>query len=198
MTELDDTDLEILRLLAADARRPYSEIAERVDRSPPTISDRIDRLEEVGVIDGFTVEIDRSQLAEGTPLLVEIDCELGCADDVRAGLAESGAVEQLLTTADGRVLATLRLTGGDDVESLLDATIDADDVRSHNVTPLARSDRQTVVDPDGFAVDCAECGNTVTAEGERERIGGELRHFCCSSCRDNFAAQYERLSDGAD
>ena len=40
MRDIDDTDRELLRLLLEDARRPYSELAEAVDLSPPAVSDR--------------------------------------------------------------------------------------------------------------------------------------------------------------
>jgi len=65
MRTLDETDREIIRLLLADARRPYSDIAERVDLSAPAVSDRVDRLREVGVIQGFTLRIDGDALSDG-------------------------------------------------------------------------------------------------------------------------------------
>lgn len=48
-----------------------------------------------------------------------------------------------------------------------------------------------------LAVDCVECDNTVTAEGESARIDGTLYHFCCGSCRGRFEQRYERLEEGA-
>ncbi|MFC6725497.1 Lrp/AsnC family transcriptional regulator, partial [Halobium palmae] len=60
MRDLDDTDREILRLLLANARRPYSDIAEHVGLSAPAVSDRVERLQELGVVRGFTLDLDRS------------------------------------------------------------------------------------------------------------------------------------------
>jgi DNA-binding Lrp family transcriptional regulator len=74
MTGIDDVDREILELLMDDARRPYREIAAAaVDRSPPTVSERIERLEDLGLIEGFTLDIDRSMLVEGSTVLIELD-----------------------------------------------------------------------------------------------------------------------------
>jgi DNA-binding Lrp family transcriptional regulator len=73
MTGIDDVDREILELLMDDARRPYREIAAAVDRSPPTVSERIERLEGLGLIEGFTLDIDRSMLVEGSTVLIELD-----------------------------------------------------------------------------------------------------------------------------
>ena len=89
MRDLDEVDRRILRLLLEDARRPYSDIAEHVDLSPPAVSDRIDRLREMGVIERFTVEIDRSRLRNGTPVLVHVSVDPTDARSVASALAVS-------------------------------------------------------------------------------------------------------------
>jgi DNA-binding Lrp family transcriptional regulator len=59
---LDATDREILALLREDARRTLSDIATRVTLSTAAVKRRIDRLQEAGVIVGFTVQIDHAKL----------------------------------------------------------------------------------------------------------------------------------------
>lgn len=63
---LDGTDVKILRALAADARLPVAELARAIGLSPPSVAERIKRLEESGVIQGYTLEIDAASL--GLPL----------------------------------------------------------------------------------------------------------------------------------
>jgi len=77
MRDLDETDLEILSLLAEDARRPFSEIGDRVGLSGPAVSDRVTRLEETGVIKRFTVDVDRTKLRAGVPVLVDVELPVG-------------------------------------------------------------------------------------------------------------------------
>lgn len=197
MQPLDDIDMEILRLLAADARRPYREIADAVDRSPPTVSDRIDRLQDLGVIERFTVDVDRSTIQDGVPVLVDVDLDPAAVDEARIDLAAAGSVEHVFTTADARVVFQASLLDGD-VRSLLAGTVDLDAVRGFDVTLLEDVTWSPDVTGTGFALDCAECGNTVTAEGETATIDGERYHFCCSSCRSNFEEQYAELSEAAD
>lgn len=55
--EVDDLDAAILQHLIADARTTIAEIARRVGLSPPSVSERIKRLEESGVIRGYTLDI---------------------------------------------------------------------------------------------------------------------------------------------
>jgi DNA-binding Lrp family transcriptional regulator len=52
---MDSLDREILDILRRDARTPYTEIAEQVGTSEGTVRNRVERLQEDGVIERFTV-----------------------------------------------------------------------------------------------------------------------------------------------
>jgi DNA-binding Lrp family transcriptional regulator len=196
MRGLDDTDREILDLLLADGRRPYSDIAAAVDLSPPAVSDRVDRLQEMGLIRGFTVDIDRSLLRGGVPILLDVTVRPGRTAAVADPLSDTEAVEHVFRTADGRVLATLTVSESE-VESLLAETVDLDDVREYEAHLLADRSWQPSVGAADLAPACDECGNTVTTEGETVRLDGDRYEFCCSSCKSQFVERYERLKEGA-
>jgi len=195
MRGLDDIDREILAALTENARTPYSDIAENVDRSPPTVADRIDRLRDLGVIRRFTVDVDRSKLDTGTPVFVELDAEPGAADAVKESLAAASAVERVSVTAEGRVLAHAYVPG--DVRAFLDRTVDTGRVRSMDVSLLSETEWTPSTADVSLAISCAECGNTVTEEGESAELAGETYYFCCSSCEERFVAQYEELAADA-
>lgn len=195
MRDLDERDREILRLLVEDGRRAYSEIAETVDLSAPAVSDRVDRLAELGVIRRFTVDVDRSMLREGTPTLVTIECRPGAGKQVYAPLAEQDAVEHVYQTTDDIVVAVLIVPR--DVGSFLAEVVPLDVVENYTVRLLTGSSWNPTIDDASLAIDCAECGNTVTAEGVRERLDGTVYHFCCPSCQSRFVEQYEDLKERA-
>ena len=196
MRGLDDTDREIIRLLLEDARRPFSDIAERVDLSPPAVSDRVDRLQEMGVVRRFTVDLDRSQLREGVHVLLTVTATPGAGEAVASALGEHDAIGHVFRTADDRVTCTATVPQAA-VGELLAAAVDLDRVRDYEVRLLAGSDWSPRVGVAEFAPDCAECGNTVDEEGESASLDGNIYYFCCASCRDNFVAQYEELAEGA-
>jgi DNA-binding Lrp family transcriptional regulator len=197
MRGLDDTDREILRLLLEDGRRPYSDIADAVDLSPPAVSDRVDRLREIGLLRRFTVDLDRSMLREGVPVLVTVTAAPGSGAAVAAGLRECDPVEYVFRTADDRVVCTATVPDGA-VPDLLAEAADAAAVREYEVRILADTSWSPGVGEAELAPACAECGNTVTAEGETATLDGDRYHFCCGSCREKFVTQYEQLSDAAD
>ncbi len=119
---LDATDDRILGLLAADARRSASEIGRRVDLSPAAAKRRIDRLEEAGVITGYTAVIDHSQLGA----TIEAFTELRFAgttqvDDIESTLAEVPEVVEAFTTAgDPDALVRVRVRDLDHLKNVVD------------------------------------------------------------------------------
>ncbi len=197
MRELDETDIVILRLLASDGRRSYSEIGERVDLTPPAVSDRVSRLQEAGVIRQFTIEVDHGTLREGTPVLVRVTPASGETERVRTALAGADATEHLFTTAGGEIVAFARTTTTA-VHEWVAETVEPAAVDDTTVDLVADTEWTASVDPAGFALDCAECGNTVTAEGTSTVVGDDLEHFCCESCEAAFREQYEAFEAAAE
>ncbi len=63
----DPRNVALLRLLRADPRLPVSELARRVGLSAPAARERIQRLEEAGVIAGYRLDLDPAAL--GYPVL---------------------------------------------------------------------------------------------------------------------------------
>ncbi len=68
--EIDSVDAEILTIMAANARISMADLARSLGMSAPSVSERLKRLEENGVIKRFTIEIDPKVI--GYPLSVYI------------------------------------------------------------------------------------------------------------------------------
>lgn len=63
---LDHVGWEILLALQQDARMSYAEIGRRVGLSAPAVMERVRRLEDAGIITGYTAKVDISRL--GLPI----------------------------------------------------------------------------------------------------------------------------------
>ncbi|GAD53600.1 LOW QUALITY PROTEIN: transcriptional regulator, AsnC family [Halarchaeum acidiphilum MH1-52-1] len=196
MHDLDETDREILRLLLADARRPYSEIADAVGLSGPAVSERVSRLREAGVITRFTVNVDRSTFTDRVPLLVDVSVEPGHAVDVYAALRDADGIQHVYRSADARVVAHVSLPDAN-VESWLADALDTSVVDGYDVNILAESEWTNDLPETDLAVACAECGNTVTNEGTTAVLGGERYRFCCPTCEARFTERYEQFAGDA-
>ncbi|MFJ3097993.1 Lrp/AsnC family transcriptional regulator [Streptomyces hydrogenans] len=63
----DATDWRILDALQAQGRASYAELARAVSMSPSAVTERVRRLEEAGVITGYSAVVDHERL--GLPIL---------------------------------------------------------------------------------------------------------------------------------
>lgn len=195
MDGIDDTDRAILELLLEDARRPFNDIAERVDLSGPAVSDRVERLQERGLLRRFTVDVDRSMLRDGQRVLVTIDASPGTGKAIQQALLQREAVEHCFRTADDTVVVSATILGGNGVDLLENAGV-LDDVAEYDVDLLADSSWSPTLGSAELSPQCAECGNTVDDEGRTATLDGDQYYFCCPSCESNFVDQYEELREG--
>jgi len=196
MRTLDETDMQILSSLTEDARRSFSSIGDEVGLSGPAVSDRVTRLEESGIIEGFTVDVNREYLRAGVPVFVQFENDPTAVDALRDRLAGADGVEHVFVTAEGQVWFHGRAEGAN-VRRWIEGLLDDVSTTAYTVTLVDAAEWTPSLDGTEFAITCVECGNTVDSEGESARIDDTVYHFCCPSCRSRFEEQYSRLAEDA-
>ena len=120
--DLDGTDREIVELLLRDARMTLAAIGQRVSLSAPAVRRRISRLEELGVITGYTVELDHARLGRPIEAFVELrfvgTTKVADIAGVAAGLP---GIEAIYTTAgDPDALVHVRVADVADLTATID------------------------------------------------------------------------------
>lgn len=75
MRSLDDLDLAILAELESNARITISELAKRLDSPGSTIRNRIQKMEDDGVICGYMAIIDPEKLGLGIKAVIQVTRE---------------------------------------------------------------------------------------------------------------------------
>lgn len=74
---MDDLDLQILRSLDDNARKSFRDIAKELKISLSTVSNRIHKLEEDGVIKGYAPIIDEQKIGYDLQVVVGIRISKG-------------------------------------------------------------------------------------------------------------------------
>jgi len=111
---VESTEERILSVLEDDAQASYAEIAERAEVSKPTVRKYIQRLEEEGVIVGYSADVDPKKLSGQSIAIVGVDVESESYVEVTRALQELDAVEALYTSSgDHTLMAEIRATDGD-------------------------------------------------------------------------------------
>jgi Lrp/AsnC family leucine-responsive transcriptional regulator len=98
--ELDPLDRAIVSLLEENARRSFVDVGERVGLSASAVKRRVDRLEETGVITGYTVVLDHAKAGRPIQAFTEVRYA-GTADiaEIRSAAVRLPDVQAVFTTA---------------------------------------------------------------------------------------------------
>jgi Lrp/AsnC family transcriptional regulator, leucine-responsive regulatory protein len=121
-TDLDRLDQQILDLLVEDARRSASEIGRVINLSPAATKRRIDRLESVGYIRGYTAILAHQLLGGQLEAFSELRFAPGTqVDDIDSAIADlPEMVESFTLAGDPDALVRLRVRDVDHLKQVLD------------------------------------------------------------------------------
>lgn len=138
---LDDIDRRILEALLRDARISLKDLAAQVGLSSPSVSERLRRLEERGVIRAFTVEIDPQALGYPLQAIVRIrplPGKLHVVERLIEDIPEFGECDKV--TGEDCFVARLYLRSIDQLDQILDRVADYAETNSAIVKmkPIAR------------------------------------------------------------
>ena len=98
--DLDETDRNLLSLLNADARQSQRQLARKLGVAQGTVTNRIKRLEEEGVISGYSAVLNPEKIGWTMTIMAGLRIAKGRMIDVQQKIA-----------ADPRVFAVYDVTG---------------------------------------------------------------------------------------
>ena len=171
--EVDDLDLTLLRALATDARQSQRALARAVGMSPPAIADRLARLERLGAIRGYRVELDWAAL--GYPVVVYLAVSANPGADL-SEIARSirtlpEAQDMSVVTGAFDLLVRLRVRDHTHLRELLLNTIFQIPGVQRTETFLSLADAE----PENFAEGLLDQMSQLSKQGQRGRSGDKTR-----------------------
>jgi len=70
----DETNWRILEEIQRDGRIAFKEIGDRIGLSCSAVSERVKRMEEAGLIQGFTARLDEEKIGLGIRAIIAVKC----------------------------------------------------------------------------------------------------------------------------
>ena len=122
---MDEIDQKILKILMRDARISQKQLAAKVGLSAPGVAERVRRLEERGVIRGFTIDIDPEALGYPLQAIVRIrplPGKLHIVQQLISEIPEFGECDKV--TGDDCFVARLYIRSMKELDGLLDQIVD--------------------------------------------------------------------------
>ncbi len=92
MPKFDEIDKEILRLLQKDGRMPYKDIAEKINKAPATVKNRISKMMEMGIVRAFVPLLNYKALGYGVSAIILIQAKPGKINDLIKILMDEGNI----------------------------------------------------------------------------------------------------------
>lgn len=133
---LDATDHKILELLSGNARLPLKEIAAAVGLSSPSVTDRLRRLEERGVLDGYTIGVRPEALGYALQAIVRVRPMPGQLHIVERIIQETPQIVECdKVTGEDCFIARLLIRSMSELDHILDKVAE----RAETNTSLVKS-----------------------------------------------------------
>lgn len=112
--ELNELDIKILGLLEEDSRQSYREIAKKLNVSHVNVSNRIQSMENKGIIRGYTT-ITNPDILNYYPLCLRISADPGTdLSEIGRKIAENDSVNVVLRVSGECELLALAMCGNRD------------------------------------------------------------------------------------
>ena len=161
---IDEIDTQILNFLQKDARISNAEIARQVNLAPSAVLERVRKLEDRGVIRGFTASLDPKQVGFGLIAFVFVQTN-ECGDGTDSLLAEIPQVLEVHDVAgEDSYLLKVRAEDPEDLAVLLREKLKA--------IPTVTSTRTTVVlhtVKETTALPLNRCTNSTSQKGRGKK-----------------------------
>src|SRR5262245_26447611 len=133
----------IIGELTRDGRLSFAELGRRVNLSPPSVAERVQRLERQGVITGYRAEIDPRALGYPLTAIVRVrpaPGQLARIPELAAEIPQVGECHRI--TGEDCFFLRLHLRSIEELSELLDRFLAYGETTTSliNATPIARRD----------------------------------------------------------
>jgi Lrp/AsnC family leucine-responsive transcriptional regulator len=143
MALLDEIDRRIICELGQDGRVSFAELGRRINLSPPTVAERVQRLERNGVITGYRAELDPRALGYPLTAIVRVKPapgQLKRVPELAAELPQVGECHRI--TGEDCFFLKLHLRSIEELGELLDRFLIYGETTTSivNASPIPRRD----------------------------------------------------------
>ncbi|QPZ43242.1 Lrp/AsnC family transcriptional regulator [Bacillus halotolerans] len=121
---MDEIDGKLLELLQEDARITIIELSKKLNLSRPSVNERLRRLQENGVIQGFTARVSAEAIGKGTIVIIQIgNLKIECSRFEELIKEETDILECHRVTGTNSYFLKAAVASMKDLEALVDRLI---------------------------------------------------------------------------
>ncbi|UCG02185.1 MAG: winged helix-turn-helix transcriptional regulator [Candidatus Heimdallarchaeota archaeon] len=188
---MDNADLTILNRLNENGRITYSELANELNLTVPTVKSRIDKLTKIGVIHHIGVYLNPHSLTNESAALIKVKVDKEEKKEFIKFLTSVNEVREVFEVLDEFNLMMITQNQPLNMHHIL-----YEEIKAHSYVKNAEINilvKEVFANPHRIPkqsqllnVRCEYCGKQISESYETEKFE-EIRHyFCCTSCLRNY------------
>ncbi len=138
---MDSTDIKILKILQVDGRISMKDLGRQVNLTSPAVSERVRRLEEKGIIRGYTAIVDPKKLHKTVSALINVAMKVSSHEAfIQLAKDEPSIIECHHMTGTDCMTVKVLVDNTEELEDLLDRIQTIGDTRTSIIlsSPLER------------------------------------------------------------
>lgn len=194
---LDSIDIKILEILQKDGRASLREIAKELGITTPTASKKVDTFKKLGLLKGFSANLDAEKLDEIT-ILLYIKCKPTDTKKLLDQLRKTENVRELYAIDGSRIYAKVTLTDNlNDFLTGLGEMKEIMDYKYHTITETVKEKPRAILSSNlRLIVPCYYCKKPIKDEPVKIKMDGKDHYLCCNTCVKQYKERYRKLKEG--
>ncbi len=194
--KLDETEMRILVELQKNGRLSRRVLADKIDVSTPTVSSKLEKLENMGIIQGFGIGIDFRKMGL-QKYYFRVETDSLSHEEVKEffiGFELFRSLEKL--EGDGYLIG-LYIREFSQIDEAIKII---EDHKGLKIIDTWRSQDQDSKIPNilldehiPIDISCYYCNKPIEGEPVKWKKDSKEHYLCCSSCKELYEQKYERL-----
>jgi DNA-binding Lrp family transcriptional regulator len=189
--DLDASDLTILNRLNEKGRATYSELADELMLTVPTVKARIEKLIKIGVIDHIGIYLNPHSLTSDVSSILSFQIMKHHVDKFLAYLQTHEEIKTVYEVLDEfNIIAITQFLPMSSHQELFEKLQARPTVKQGRIQILIKEifskPHQIPKKSQFLNIKCEYCGKKISDEYETIKIDDIRHYFCCTSCLKNY------------
>ncbi len=197
MIELDNNDLIILDKLNDNGRITYSEIANDLNLTVPTVKSRIEKLIKIGLINHIGIYLNPHFLTNDCISLIALEVEKENKKEIFDHLTSLEEIKDIYEVFDEFNVIIIT-----QIQPLRMHQLIFEEIKSHPhikrakikilIKEILSRPHRIPKNTSLLNILCEYCGKQITGSYETEKFEDVRHYFCCTSCLGNYKKWYRK------
>ncbi|UCE36307.1 MAG: winged helix-turn-helix transcriptional regulator [Thermoplasmata archaeon] len=197
--KLEKVDVEILKILEKDGRASFRDIAKKVGVTTPTVSNKVSMYEQMGIIKGFSVNVDTEALGE-ISILLSVKCKPSDVPKTAEKLKEAEEVREVYIVGGSWIWAKVTLIDNTHLNQFISELTKMEKILDYEyktiVSTIKEESRAVLSEGVNAVLSCFYCRKPMHDKPVKLKMDGKDHFVCCNTCAKEYKIKYEKLKEG--